>query len=147
MLRRVLVGIGLLVVFVLALAIFSRLDHAFGAKAVVTLVAALFGAAAWAATPESRAAAQDVEAALRDIGLGKEAAAITMGMDPAHFSRQLNGVEQLSLSRLAQLGPEFDRAFARRRLERVGGYTVIADGVLTQMLELLRSLVTRKEAA
>lgn len=115
-----------------------RLREAVGQEAV-TVVALAF-AAAWVATAESRAMTARVRRAFLSIGLSMENAARLVRMDLAHLSRQLNDVEQLSLSRLAEIGPDFNRAFALELLKDAGGYTAVPDGHLLRLLERVEDM-------
>lgn len=131
--------VGLVAIFSCSIAVFSRLNHAYGLSPVAVLSLACLGMAAWVATSEARAMAAHVAGALRDIGLSLKAAALAVNMKEAQASRQLNCVDQLSLSRWSDLGPEFQRALAVRMLRGVGGYTVIEDAVLGRLVNRLES--------
>lgn len=66
-------------------------------------------------TDRSRVLAGIVLEAIHACGWKQEYAAARLGISPAQFSRQLAGVESLSLWRLAELPDEFHREYDRRR--------------------------------
>ena len=137
---RVLTVLLLAVLFVFAYVGFAILSRRFGAGATFAATALFAGLAAWLATPESRTVCEDFSWALRDARLSQKEAAITMGIATDQLSRQLSGLEQLSLSRAASLPPTFWAAFAKLRLQRVGGYTVLEDGAVTELVHAVRAL-------
>ena len=146
--RRALTVAGLSVAGVVAFVLVGAFCHRLESPVPVAVVTALlFSLAAWVATPESREMCRLVERALDDIGMSKQAAAITAEMTEAQFSRQLNSVDQLSLSRLSALGHDFEEAFALRLLERRGRYTVVENGVLSDAVDLLASMVRGRSVA
>lgn len=78
--------------------------------------------AAWHGhTDASREYAQDIVAALADIGMSHKEASITMGLtDKQELSKQLAGVKPLNLYRLGFLPVRFRLAFLRRQADRLG---------------------------
>lgn len=119
------------VMFVLAI----RIRVTYG-PSVVFVVGSVLGAA-WAATKASREQVEDFLSALRDVAMKLETAAYEMRMVLPQLSRQVNHVEQLSASRIAELEeryPDFARAYGRRRLERAGGCVVIDDERIARIL-------------
>lgn len=135
MLRRVLGWVGLAVVFLVVFFGCIALHRALGPRSVA-MVGTLFGAA-WVATKASRAVVDDFLGALGEIGMSLDMAARVMSMVVPQLSRQVNHVEQLSASRIADLGaeyPNFERAYAKRRLTRAGGCVVIEDARIAAIL-------------
>lgn len=142
--RNVLGTLGLVVVFFLVLVGCSRLRESYGDFTVAIVAVSL--AAAWAATPESRQMTARVRRVFQKIGLSVESAARLMRMDLAQLSRGLNNTEQLSLSRLAMLGPDFDRAFACE-LATDCGLVVIDDPRLARLVDRVEALTAQREVA
>lgn len=83
---------------------------------ILTLSAAWHGH-----TDESRELARDISAALAACDLSEKAAAITMGIHPTDFSRQLAGRDPLSIWRLSALPADFWLALVGKRAARIGG--------------------------
>lgn len=81
-------------------------------------------------TDASRADAQDMSAALLDVGLSQKAASITMGLSSEQqLSRQLAGTEPLNAYRLTCLPPAFHVALLRRRAARLGAVVLAPEEV------------------
>jgi hypothetical protein len=142
--RTCVVVVGLVVVFVVALGVCNRLRDAHGEQTVAVIACAL--GAAWAATKESREMARKVVRSIERIVWSLKEAAIRADMDFAQLSRQLNGVEQMSLSRYAAWGQTWAVAFAQE-LAADTGAIVIAQDELREIVVTLRPLVDREVRA
>jgi hypothetical protein len=130
--------IGLVAVFLVVLFVCVKVRMWLG-KPFVFLIAAGF-AGAWLATPESRAMAAKVKAALAAIGMSLKEAAILANMSEAQLSAQLNGREIMQLSRYAQWGPEWEYAFALQLLPPTGLWIEN-----TELADILRPLTQQPE--
>lgn len=140
MVRKALDGVGLMAVFAVVYLACGWLHRAYGPELVSVLGTCL--GAAWVATSASRAMVDDFLGALRDVGMKLEIAALEMRMVLPQLSRQVNHVEQLSASRVADLEakyPDFARAYGTRRLVRAGGVMVIHDSRLARILTAVES--------
>jgi hypothetical protein len=135
---RVMGYLGLVVVFLGSIFIAGKLRRYAGGFPVFAMAIG-FGAA-WAATPESRAMAERVKRALLDLGWSLKEAAIRIEMDIAQLSRQLGGVEQMSLSRYAAWGDEFWFQFSKRGIEERGGLVVTHAELAGTLIELQQQL-------
>jgi hypothetical protein len=140
---RILLGIIGVVVAFFAFPVMSRLCDSFSPHVVTFLAIAFAGMAAWLGhTPESQAYADDVRAALKDVGMSHKEAAIVMGIGEGDLSNQLAGRrgEQLSTWRMAQLGPAFDVALAKRRLARNGEVAVIESQSICDLVNAVQAM-------
>lgn len=122
MVKQVVGALGVSVVFVVALLASTWLCARLPGVGMVAFAVVL--GAAWVATSESQAMAQKVGAALRSLGWSLKEAAIRAEMGEPQLCRQLNGIEQMSLSRFAAWGPEFEIALGVQLLKS-RGYAVI----------------------
>jgi hypothetical protein len=111
----------------------------------LTLVVSFAGMGWLAHTSESRQLVEDFERALADSGLSLKEAAYWMQISEPQLSRQRAGLEMLSASRIASLPAAFQVAFAKRRLARFGGYTVMESGVVADLVAAVRALTERRE--
>lgn len=98
-------------------------------------------------TEASQQFADDISAALHDVGLSRKQTAAEMGITEPQLSRQLQGQEHLSAWRLMLLPVSFHVALAKRRAQRVG-LTVVEDGPMRQLIDAAnyaaRALHTRR---
>lgn len=146
MLRKVLIGIGLVLVSAATLVGCVALRSGFGDVSVGVL-AALSGAAAWVANAIAKSIAEDSTLAVRDLGLSQKEAAGRIDLGIASACRQLAGQERFDYARWAQLDG-FELAFAKRRAARsADGYLVMDGGLVAAALEKLSRLVDPEVAA
>ena|SRR5688500_12510618 len=137
--------VGLVVLFFGSIALFAKVQHVYGAMPVAVIAMACMGAA-WVATPESRAITEKVRGAMRDLNLSVKVVAAVTGMTEAQVSRQLNDVDQLSLSRWVALGPQFERALALRMLAGAGGRWV-EDSLLARLVNSVEAAYLTPKSA
>ena len=130
-------GVGLVVVFLASMVIAGRLRYYAGYFG--TMVMACGFLAAWVATPESRAMAAKVIASLRNIGWSMKEAAIRADIDEAQLSRQLSGIEQMSLARYAAWGPDWEFSFGKALVEERGAMVVTQKELAGILRELQQS--------
>jgi hypothetical protein len=134
--------VGLMVVFVVSFYVAGRLRAVLGSVVAAEMLAIGF-LAAWCATPESKAMATKVLASLRALGWSLKEAALRIRMTEPQLSRQLNGYEQMSLSRYAEWGPEWEHQMAFQMLPKHGLW--IENQELAEILRPLTQQSERKE--
>lgn len=141
MFRNLVVVVAFIVTFFVAVPVAHMLRDTFGPASVAMLTLAFAFTAAWLGhTPRSQAMAADIRGALADIGMSQKEAAILAGVPEPTIANWLSGKEQASLWRLAELGPDFDVAFAKRRIARSGTAQVLDSQTLCDLVNAVQVL-------
>jgi len=125
-------------VLFLALPVMRDLHTEAGDLPMGLLSLVMFGMAAVAALLD------DVRGALREAGYSQKSAAITVGVSEPTFANWMSGKERAPLSMLANLGPEFQVALAKRQIARHSDCAVIERGPLCDLVNSVQSLVAEQ---
>jgi transcriptional regulator with XRE-family HTH domain len=103
MARRIFFGVVVLVLLVPCVAVMARIERVFGVQAVAAVTALAAGGAWVTHSDRSRIVANILRRAFGRGGLSIKEAAAMMGCSFSQLSEGLNGSEQISFSRLAEL--------------------------------------------
>jgi transcriptional regulator with XRE-family HTH domain len=136
MTHKILGVVGASVLF-LAFPLMREIHGELGAVPMALLSMVLMGAAV-------AALLDDVRGALRDAGYSQKSAAITVGVSEPTFANWMSGKERAPLSMLANLGPEFQVALAKRQIARHSDCAVIERGPLCDLVNSVQSLVAEQ---
>lgn len=123
--KRVLGGVGFLLVVFLAYPIALRVQAASGMPVLLLFCLAFGAMATWAGhTPETLAWVEDFVGALKDAGISQKQAAIVMEIPEPTLTNYITGKEQGSF-RIAKLGAKFRVAFGKRLIARDSDCAVV----------------------
>lgn len=146
MFRKAVVVVAFLAALFVSVPLMGMLRDSAGREVAAIATIACAVTAAWLGrhTSRSQEMAEDFRAALRDIGMSHKEAAIAMGVPEPVLACWLSGKEQASLWRIAELGPAFDVAFAKRRIARSGRAQVIDSQSICDLVNAVQVLTAER---